>query len=128
MHYIFESIFVGIYTLIIYKTNNKNNIFVIGFIKHFFGYLFNLHTLYCKYGYACNKLNIDQKYTISQISLNKIIIECVFEGILFISINNILSHVIKNKSLLVFCIGFILHIICEIIGIHKLFCNRCKII
>ena len=55
MNYIFESMFVGIYSCIIYVfiRNVVNNVYVLffvtGFIKHLLGYLLNIHSLYCKY-------------------------------------------------------------------------------
>ena len=56
-----ESLFVGLYTIIIYsiitflklKINIYQQLFIVGFFKHFMGYVLGLHKLYIDYGYAC---------------------------------------------------------------------------
>ena len=57
MHYIYESIIVGIYTCIIYalispilyKVHLILLFFVVGIIKHLIGYYLSIHEYYCKY-------------------------------------------------------------------------------
>jgi len=133
MNYIFEAIFVGLYTTIIYIVlsfsffNFKNIymlLFLVGFIKHLFGYIFNLHSYYCKYGNAC--IN---KTTSNSTEIN-VVIESLFEGILFIVLGYLLlisSYLQKNKAFMFFCIGLSLHILFELLGIHNIFCReRCK--
>ena len=128
MHYIFESIIVGIYSIIIYLILNNfiKNIyllfFLIGFVKHLFGYLLNIHNIYCNYGYMCEK-NI-HKYAIYS---NQIWIESILEGILYLFFGILLTKIIKNKIIVFFIIGVLLHITFEKIGVHNSFCkNRCK--
>ena len=130
MHYFFESIFVGVYTLLIYILLNsfiinKNiNIilFIIGFFKHYLGHYLNLHTYYCNNGYAC-KINSNIKSIATNLD---IFIESFFEGILFIFIGKIIHKYTNNNFLLFFLIGFTLHILSEIFHIHTFFCNnRC---
>ena len=137
MYYVFEAIFIGIYSCIIFIILSSSFIhkyflllFLTGFFKHFFGYFLGLQTYYCNYGYACNKKNHETSYEIhDKISTNNISIltvESVFEGIVFIIIGTITNAFIKHKILSVFFVGFILHIISEILGIHSYFCeNRC---
>jgi hypothetical protein len=147
MHYFFESIFVGVYTLIIYTLLNsfiinKNiNIilFIVGFFKHYLGHYLNLHTYYCNNGYACklnNKKSLKEvkrcKAYLSVISNLDIFTESFFEGIAFIFIGKFIHTFlvtylkINNKFLLFFLIGFSLHMLSEILHIHTFFCNnRC---
>lgn len=115
--YILEAIIVGIYCIILLILN-INNLFIIGFVKHFLGYYINLHLLYCKYSYSCNHKNkIIYNFT-------DLIIDSIIEGILFIIFGNILQIIIINKYILYFIIGFSLHIISEIAGKHKFFCKK----
>ena len=125
MNYIFESIFVGIYSCIIYVfiRNVVNNVhvlfFLTGFIKHLLGYLLNIHSLYCKYGYAC------KQYTKTTAVYSKyLVLESIGEGILYLLFGIILSKLILNKLLVVFIIGILLHLIFEILQIHRLFCKK----
>ena len=127
MHYIIESIFVGIYSCVIYLiihlfvTNIYLLLFLTGVIKHSFGYLLNIHTLYCKYGYACN----NKQMTSSPFS-NYLGIESISEGLLFLFFGKILINLISNKLILFFIIGVLLHLIFEYLNIHYLFCKfRC---
>jgi hypothetical protein len=128
MNYIIESFVVGIYSVILYliTCNFIKNIylllFLIGFFKHLFGFVFNIHTLYCNYGYACEK-SYNRKYAIYS---NKIWIESIIEGILYVFLGTILHKFIKNKIVVFFLIGVTLHIVFEILNFHKSFCkNRC---
>ena len=123
MHYIYESIIVGIYSCIIYalispilyKVHLILLFFVVGFIKHFIGYYLSIHEYYCKYKYDVIK------------SYNKNIIrESILEGGLFIIIGYIVALYLKNKNMLlnIFIIGAFLHIIFEISGMHTKFCHN----
>jgi len=134
INYIFEAFYVGLYSVTLYVLLakililfNKTNIsiyfllFFVGFIKHSFGYLLNIHTLYCNY--VCNKKV--GKVFISSYS-DYLWLESIIEGILYLFIGAILMRFISNKMLLFFMIGVVLHIIFEMLGLHKLFCNiRC---
>ena len=140
MHYIIESIVVGIYCVILYFvvsiffTNTFiNTFFITGFLKHFLSYYLGLHSWYCNNGYACinantnkntNKnTNINKKETNNKKAINNyILIESIGEGILFLLVATVLNSALTNKYLIVFLIGFILHTIFELLGIHKYFC------
>ncbi len=139
MNYIFESIIVGIYSLILFLllvnipisisiNNTTVLIFITGFTKHLLGYLLKIHDYYCNYGYACSIITQKpKKYEYKSVNKN-IIIESILEGLLFILFYNILRHVcnIKNNLLNIFIIGVLLHIFAEKLGIHTLFCkNTC---
>lgn len=93
-------------------------LFLIGFIKHFCSYYFGLQTYYCK-----KKLN-SAYIAIS----NNIIIESILEGLIFIYFGLLLTKIITNKYILIFILGFIIHIFAELYGIHNLFLKvNCKI-
>jgi hypothetical protein len=130
MHYLLESIIVGIYTVIIYLCVNifsiKNiNIlfFTVGFFKHLFGHLLNLHTYYCNYGDACT----NTEYKISNTTYLGLLFEVILEGLAFICVGRLLYLFLHDKTIIIFfLIGFILHTISELLKIHKYFCeNRC---
>ena len=139
MHYLFESIFIGVYTLIIYTllnsfiiNKNINTIlFIVGFFKHYLGHYLNLHTYYCNNGYACKSIMGSHLSSVigkrSIISNLDIITESFFEGIVFIFIGRFINNfLVTNQFLLFFLIGFTLHILSEILDIHTFFCNnRC---
>lgn len=116
-----ESLFVGIYTYFIYLLlcplfKNLNILLLVcGFIKHFFGYILGIWTMYCK---IC-KGDLFK----ASISCSKLIGESILEGILFLIVGNILTKVINNKSLLFIVIGVVLHFLFELLGMHVYFCE-----
>ena len=127
MHYLFESIYIGLYTSFIYLIIHffiQNQLllpFFIGFFKHIFGYLFSLHTYYCNYGYACQ--NNKTKITKLNENITSLIIESFGEGILFMILSFLFYKFIKIKIILYFFIGLFLHLLFEYLGIHKYFCK-----
>lgn len=129
MHYILEAFIVGLYTCFIYSfiipfSNKFILFFCVGFFKHFFSYFLYLQTYYCNYGYACGGKNVGKKTT--NITILELFIQSIMEGFLFIIFGSLLYFVIflrKNKWLLFFMVGFILHIIFELLGIHIYFCK-----
>jgi hypothetical protein len=116
-----EAIFVGIYTIFISMILSKfniDNLFIIGFIKHFTGGFF-IHKKYCLYK------NSYCKY--KNPLLSQLIIESIGEGILFIIVKNLLNYFNFSSSNQLFFIGVFLHLIFELLNLHQLFCmNRCK--
>lgn len=130
MHYILESFFVGIYCGILYEilvnfiTDYHTLLFVLGFFKHFIGYEAGLHGLFCKFGYACQRVD-NAKIKMAQLDMPRLFIESIAEGFAFLSIGYLLSLLSKDRLLCVFFIGIILHISSEIIGLHKMVCHRC---
>lgn len=132
MNYIIESICVGVYSSILYLIISKfiNNLylllFVVGNVKHLFGYVLNIHTIYCNYGYACNNyFNSPNKTAVFTPYLWG---ETLIEGLLYLFCGSILILYVSNKLFVFFIIGIILHIVFEKLQIHKLFCKtRCII-
>jgi len=126
MHYIFESFFVGLYSVTIFSiTNmlgcglNMNAIaFITGFLKHFLGWFLQLHFYYCKEKWKCEK-HIDNFVVL--------LLECFLEGVVFVLLYNLLRSQNMSYSQIFFSIGVILHILSENLGIHKQFCeSRCE--
>lgn len=149
MYYIFESIIVGIYSLLIYISfhlvvgggNTNIKIFMVGFIKHLLGYILNIHTYYCNNGQAClkyqkqldnrdlNNLNTNAnapRKKVAKISVASLFVESVFEGCLFVFFNLFLLKLkIKHNYVRIFLLGVMLHIIFELLQLHLYFCKRC---
>ena len=127
MHYIYESIFVGVYSCILYLlipiTHARIGLFVVGFLKHYLGNLLGIHDYYCNNGYAC-KSKGPSKYAVTQLAL---ILESVAEGGLFVLVGTLLMILQKNMILTYFLIGVLLHLIFEFSGAHQKICAyRCK--
>lgn len=148
---ILESLFVGFYTSVVYllvkqmaniispsfgsdKSDESNQIdfFIIlaitGFLKHYLGHYLGLHKFYCKYGSACQNVNVlanesnPLKYLVSK--NNDLITDSVFESIMFVVLGYFFNQYVDNKIILFFIFGMSLHLISEYIGIHQLFCAR----
>jgi hypothetical protein len=119
MNYIIEAILVGVYSLLVYIPIKffSNNLcivfFITGFLKHFLGYFFGIHSLYCKF----------HNLEIKKVQILKLFLESFLEGFLFL-IGGLLLTKIKVKLKVIFIIGFILHIVFEMLGIHKSFINQ----
>jgi hypothetical protein len=131
MNYIAESIFVGLYSCIIFLlvsqfiTNYMWVLFCTGFLKHLSGYLFQIHTYYCNYGSACSKHQKQKekvKYE-ARIPTIQLLIECIVEGFGYILLGSLFILFIKNNLFSNFCIGAFMHILAEILGIHRYFCE-----
>jgi len=100
MNYIIESVFVGVYTIILYLLFSpfiKNFyllLLVCGFFKHFLGSSFGLWTWYCNNGEACLKtLSQVQYYESNTLYLIR---ESIYESIIFLITGTILSFLIKK--------------------------------
>jgi hypothetical protein len=140
MKLILESLFVGWYVIFIYYfftiihlftyiyKYTLLQLFIIGFVKHFMGYYIGIQTYYCNNGSTCNKYKIDKQVAIPF----HLLLFSVIEGFMFIILFSLLSFIFNLQTfnyLILFIIGFILHIVADIIGIHKLFCYySCKTI
>lgn len=103
MEVMIEAIAVAIYVVIL--NIYIKDIFFLGFAKHFIAGILNVHKMYCDY----------KKFGNYKFNLQKLIIESIIEGLLFVAINKV--------GLPVPAIGFTLHIAFEILGIHKQFCS-----
>jgi len=123
---LFESLFVGVYTCVIsffvsflVSSNFVLLLFVVGFLKHFLGYYLKIQDYYCA---TCVKGS--KSHTTKQILFG----ESILEGGVFIILGLLLKVFIENRTVLMFLLGFLLHMIAEFVGVHKYFCkNRCVI-
>ena len=136
-----ESIVVGIYTTIVallliylFQSINKTKFhssiwffFILGFFKHFLGYFLNLQTIYCNEGQQCKKIHLHQNLILNSNvkAIQPSLLENTGEGIVFVIFGLILTQLfkIKNTLLNAFLIGFFLHIISDIVGLHTYFCK-----
>ena len=133
MNYIIESIFVGLYSVCVYLFfshciffSHKNVyllLLLVGFFKHFLGYMLNIHTWYCNNGIACLKIqDRKQKYIATSKNLLR---DSILEALAYLFLGFILQNIVKDAYLF-FMIGFILHILSEKLKIHAYFCvNYC---
>jgi hypothetical protein len=127
MQYIYESLFVGVYSCILYLlvpiSDPRIALFVVGFLKHYLGNLLSLHDYYCNYGYSC-KADRLSKYTVTQFML---VLESVAEGGLFLLFGTVLMMLNQNGLVTYFLIGALLHLLFEFSGAHHKICaHRCK--
>lgn len=133
MYFLLEAILVGIYTFIIFLCisffpihNIYLLLFFIGFVKHFLGYYLYFQQYYCNYGYACSSKK--QKKLITPFA--ELFGESCIEGLACIGLGTILlqiPYLHKREKIIFFLLGFILHIISELIGLHTYFCkNKCQ--
>jgi hypothetical protein len=132
MYFLCESVFVGIYCAAIYQLLSQFTItkkigsaflFIFGFIKHFFGNLLHFHSYYCR-SHSLHNCTMDDNAVL-------LFWECIGEGILFIIIGKLLFGLIaefrKRPTMAFFMFGVLLHIMFEIVGLHKMFCKmHCK--
>jgi hypothetical protein len=120
MHYIIESILVGIYSVFIYLLFSRfiyKNLYVlllvVGFFKHFLGSGLGLHDWYCR---ECTKHNKEANTTY-------LLRDSIYEALMYLCLGFILQGILTNMSLF-FAIGVILHILAEKLLIHRNFCRR----
>ena len=120
----YESIFIGLYSLVLYTILTKLIIinqsyvlilFILGVAKHFLGYFGGLQTFYCKV------YKNERSVAVVPTGLDLII-----EGFLYIGIGLGLLYVVKNKYIIAFLTGVVLHLGFEFLGLHTYFLRtRC---
>lgn len=123
---VIESLFVGAYVCVIYffisyaiSSNFALLLFVVGFFKHFLGHYLKIQDYYCA---TC------VKGSKSHVTTQVLFGESILEGVVFIILGLLLKVFIDNRWVLMFLLGFLLHIIAEFAGVHKYFCkNRCLV-
>ena len=122
-----EALFIGYYVITLYIIFNFFNLnlnfyielFIIGFIKHFLGYYLGLHEYYCNSG-CKNKGDTDIYIVIN----NDLFIQSIIEGLLFVLLGYIINNFNDNKYYTYFILGFLLHLMGDLLGFHKNFCNN----
>ena len=110
MYLLLESVFVGIYVYFLYRIIGPHY-FLLGFFKHFLGYLFGLQFYFCKMRFKTRKLQ------------KNIFIQSILEGICFTLFCNLLLLFLTYPSITVFITGFLFHIFAEYTGLHRFFCK-----
>lgn len=130
MHYLFESVLVGVYSSIIFwlisgfSTSFQVSLFVCGFLKHMCGYYIGIHSYYYNNGYACREVRGDREGYQYRIELMTLILESILEGVCFVFLGLLFSRVIRSKFCNIFSIGVFLHLLCEWVGLHRYFCRK----
>jgi hypothetical protein len=129
-----EALLVGLYSTILFKIlfyfiqNKYILLYVLGFVKHYISYYLYIHDLYCNNGTACKK--ILHKNTSYVAKKDNLIIESILEGFWFLIIGSFATSFINKSKWLtaIFTIGFVTHVLSEIIYVHDYFCSfNCKI-
>lgn len=99
--------------------------FLLGFLKHYLGYITGLQNWYCK------KRNKEIKDTLVNVkTLVKAnapsFLQNIQEGIAFVIVSFIIQKIFKIKDIyfIAFLTGFILHLLAEFFGIHTIFCKN----
>ena len=125
MHYIIESLLVGVYSVFIYLLFSRfiyKNLYVlllvVGFFKHFLGSSLGLHTWYCNNGSACIKGNKNK-----EANTIYLLRDSIYEALMYLFIGFILQAILTNMALF-FAIGVILHILAEQLLVHRYFCRK----
>lgn len=124
--FLYESIFIGFYSLVLYSilqmvildsSAYPFLLFVLGIAKHLLGYVVGLQSIYCQ---------IHNNHTISQIAIIPTALDLIIEGLLYLGIGLGLFTIVKNKYIIAFLIGLVLHIGFELLGLHDYFLRtRC---
>lgn len=117
---IIEGIIIGLYALFLFlfikkiSDNLTIQLLILGFFKHYLGYILGLQSFYCSL-YLSN--NFDKYKAFSK----NIIIASILEAFLFIYLGLLLNKMIHNKFILIFILGFTIHIFSDFFGIHAYF-------
>jgi len=94
-----EAPLVGLYALLMYYVSGRN-LFITGFLKHFMGYYFGIHSLYCQ----------------RKMTNRDLLRDSIIEGLVFYVIH-------PNTPMNVVLTGSVLHIGAEVTGLHSRFCS-----
>jgi len=122
----YESIFIGLYSLVLYTILNRFIInvpysyvlFILGVAKHFLGYFGGLQTYYCQ-------VYKDEH----SVAIVPTALDLVFEGLLYVLIGLSFLYIVKNKYIIAFLTGVVLHLGFEFVGLHKYFLRtRCEVV
>ena len=140
MQVLLEALFVALYTaglfqiLSLFINNKYLLLYTLGFCKHFLSYYLYIHDLYCNTGYACKKIlhnHDDYENKIIYKSQKKfLLIESLFEGVWFLIAGTIVTSITSKSKWfgLIFALGFVTHVISEMLYIHDYFCSyNCKV-
>lgn len=95
--------------------------FIVGFLKHYLGYIIGLQTWYCEERNKRTKTSVA-----TSVAKSPSLLENIQEGIAFVVISFIIRKFLKIKDIyfIAFLTGFILHLLAEFSGIHTIFCKN----
>jgi len=137
MQILLEALIVALYTTILFQIlstfiNNKYLLlYTLGFCKHFLSYYLYIHDLYCNSGYACKKILHNHSDEAVYKSQNRfLLLESLLEGVWFLIAGTIVTSLINKSKWFgaIFALGFVTHLISEMIYIHDYFCSQnCKV-
>ena len=121
MDLFFEALFIGLFSLGIFSILQfftlldwKISFFTTGVLKHFLGYWLGIQDAYCRFYTGVSHVPPPSS------------MELILEGFAYCLIGGWFRLVIKNPWILLFCIGFALHLLVEWSGIHDWFLRRCS--
>jgi len=129
MHFLLESIIVGIYAAILYLPLSfispiSLRFFILGFLKHFLAGFLGLHNYYCNNGYQCIQIHrflYNEKY---QYDESFLWLESFFEGIYFMILGYLFFNRRMKPFVLLFLMGSLTHFFFELLGIHRYICEK----
>ena len=103
----------------------KNHViffFILGFLKHYLGYITGLQNWYCKK----RNENVNANVKTKERKIKPSLLQNVQEGIAFIILSFLIQKFLKLKDIyfIAFLTGFILHLLAEFTGIHTIFCKN----
>jgi hypothetical protein len=122
MNILLETLFISVYSLVLYsilqfviKKPFIYVLFILGVLKHALGYFSRLQSYYCQL-YAGPSYLADFPTGA----------DVFIEGLLYILIGMAFLRVTKNRYIIAFMTGAVLHLGFEWIGLHAMFVkNRC---
>lgn len=122
MYILLETLFIAVYSLVLYsllhfviKVPFIYILFILGVLKHVLGYFTGLQSYYCQL-YAGSSYLADFPTGA----------DVFIEGLLYILIGMAFLSVTKNRYIIAFMTGAVLHLGFEWIGLHTMFVkNRC---
>uniref|UniRef100_A0A6C0LEJ7 Uncharacterized protein n=1 Tax=viral metagenome TaxID=1070528 RepID=A0A6C0LEJ7_9ZZZZ len=106
-------------------------LFFIGFVKHFLGYYLYFQQYFCNYKCTEHKKQKDQNDKKDQKEVTtpfaELLGESCIEGLACIGVGFVLlqiPYLRRKERVIFFLLGFILHIISELLGLHSYFCKK----
>lgn len=129
LYVLLEALLVGFFCVVLYGGLQWMKpflllLFVLGFLKHSLGYVSGLESLFCNHGQACKEIHPSTRNTIRKEAHTEILfLESLMEGLVFV-LGGLLFYGVTSKVYIVFLIGFFLHVIAELGGLHTQFCEK----
>jgi hypothetical protein len=115
-----------IYSFFFSLKNDFIFFFIVGFLKHYLGYILGLQTWYCEVRNKRTKTKTKNTLLVKSVAKSPSLLENIQEGIVFVAISFLIRKFLKIKDIyfIAFLTGFILHLLAEFSGIHTIFCKN----